>query len=226
MSNKILIFGNGEIASLAFDLFKTYTHYDISAFIIDNKKDIHSFKNKPVIDLGDIKKFSPKEYKLFIAISYQKLNLTRKEKFDYFESLGYNFVSFVHPNNNIAPNVEFGKNVFILENQTIQHDVKIGNNVMLWSSNHIGHGSQIKDHTYISSHVVISGHTVIGERCFFGVNSAVADFCKIGKNCFIGMGSNISKNIENDFVTINSSTEYYDKENKINKLIKKNYFKI
>ena len=97
---------------------------------------------------------------------------------------------------------------------------------MLWSSNHIGHGSQIKDHTYISSHVVISGHTVIGERCFFGVNSAVADFCKIGKNCFIGMGSNISKNIENDFVTINSSTEYYDKENKINKLIKKNYFKI
>ena len=117
------------------------------------------------------------------------------------------------------------RNCFILENQTIQKGVKIGDNVTMWSSNHIGHETKINSHCYLSSHVVVSGHCEIGQRCFLGVNSSISDFTEIGDDCFIGMSSSISRNLKPGSVAISKSTEIYDKDHKVSKILKKKYFK-
>ena len=224
MKKNLIIFGNAEMGEIAKYYFENFTNYQIKFFTI-NKEFItkDTFCNIPVIPFEDIENNLPtNEYFFHVALSYQKMNQLREQKYLEAKKKGYKLVNFISKNSNFDPKkVIFGDNCFILENQNIQNGVKIGNNVTLWSGNHIGHNSFINDHTYLSSHVVISGHCKIGKRCFFGVNSSVADFCKIEDDCFIGMGSQVNKDLKKLNSAINRSTEYYGEDDRIINLIKK-----
>lgn len=224
---KIIIFGNSEIADLAYYYFSNDSQFEVVAFTIDDSyMKNNSFNKLPLIPFSKIEKeFSPNEYLMHVALSYKRLNKLREEKFNICSLKGYDFASYLSSKSTFLNDKNsIGKNCFILENQVIQKGVLIGNNVMFWSGNHIGHGTKIGDHTYISSHVVISGNCIVGERCFFGVNSAVKDFIKIEDDCFIAMGSNITKDMKQGSISINSNTQIYDSDSKISKLIKKKYF--
>ncbi len=228
MEKKLIIFGTGEIAEIAFYYFSNFSEYNVSFFTVDDKfiKE-ENFCGKPVVPFQKIEEiYDPKSYDMHVAISYQKMNKTRAEKYNEAKLKGFQLSNFISKKSNIHENVIFGDNCFVLENQTIQQNVKLGSNIMIWSSNHIGHGTIMNNHTYLSSHVIISGHCEIGLRCFFGVNSSVADFCKIGNDCFIGMGANVSNNMSDEMSALNNSTKYFNKEEKTIQIIKKKFFKI
>jgi sugar O-acyltransferase (sialic acid O-acetyltransferase NeuD family) len=228
MKKKLIIFGNAEMGEIAKYYFENFSEYEVKYFTI-NKEFIttDNFCDRPIIPFENIeKKFLSNEYFFHVALSYQKLNQLREEKYFEAKKKGYKLVNFISEKSNFDPKkVLFGDNCFILENQNIQKGVKIGNNVTIWSGNHIGHNSFIDDHTYLSSHVVVSGHCNIGKRCFFGVNSSIADFCEIEDDCFIGMGAQVNKNLKKLNSAINRSTDYYDKDDRSINLIKKKYFK-
>ena len=228
MNNRLVIFGTNEIADLACFYFKNDSPFKIEAFTVDDdyiKED--SFNGIPIVPYSDIEnKFPPDQFYMHIAISYQKLNRLRQEKFNRSKSQGYKLASYLSSKSVFWNDLNYGQNCFILENQTIQPNVKIGDNVMIWSGNHIGHGTVIKDHAYISSHVVLSGHSKIGERCFLGVNSTIRDFCNIGNDCFIGMDAAITKNMNDGSVAISKGALILDKEDRKAISLKKAYFKI
>ena len=228
MKRKLIIFGNKEIADLAYFYFQKDSNYEIVAFTVDDEfVQENTFKDLPLIPYSQISKtFPSEEHSMHIAISYQKLNKLRQEKYERAKSQGYKLASYISTKSVYWDDLKHGDNCFILENQTIQPTVSIGNNVMIWSGNHIGHASTIANHTYIASHVVISGHTQIGERCFLGVNSTIKDFCNIGNDCFVGMGANITKNMDNGSIAIAESSKILDSEDKRSKILKKSYFKI
>ncbi len=225
--NKIIIFGTGEIASMAKFFFEE-DGLKIDAFTVDDDYISDSKKeNVPIIPFSSLKKeFNVNKYSMHVALSYSEQNKLRELKFNEVKNLGYHLENYISKKSYIDKNVIFGENCFILENQTIQKGVKIGNNVTMWSSNHIGHETKINSHSYLSSHVVVSGHCVIGQRCFLGVNSSISDFTEIGDDCFIGMSSSISRNLKPGSVAISKSTEIYDKDHKVSKILKKKYFKI
>ncbi len=190
MKKQLLIFGSGDIAQLAHYYFTTDSEYEVSAFVIDNEfiKE-HEFCGLPIISFEDVtKNFPPEGYYFFIALSYSKLNIVRKEKFFAAKEKGYELASYISSRATVLTNKLIGENCFILENNTIQPFVEIGNNVTLWSGNHIGHHTIIRDHVFISSHVVISGGVEVGEQCFIGVNATLRDHVKVGNRCVIGAG--------------------------------------
>jgi sugar O-acyltransferase (sialic acid O-acetyltransferase NeuD family) len=223
--NNIIIFGNGEIASLSKYYFNSISK-NIDFFCVDDQyvKETQ-FESTPIISMSELSKIDVNKNSLFVALSYAKHNQTREKKFNEIKKLGFKFESFVHKKSYISDNVTIGKNCLILENQTIQKDVKINDNVFIWSSNHIGHGSIIQSHTYISSHVVISGHCKIGKRCFLGVNSAIKDFTDVQDDVFISMGCNVTKNIDSGSVVINNTSEIFKKDDKRSVMLKKKFFK-
>lgn len=195
---KLVIFGLGDIGQLANYYFNTDSGYEVVAFTIDAsyiQNDI--FCNLPVIPFEDlVTQYSPQDYAIFVALSYSKLNLIRKERYLTAKALGYRFASFISSKATVLNEGQIGENCFILEDNTIQPFVKIGNNVTLWSGNHIGHHSIIQDHTFIASHVVISGGVHIGEQCFVGVNATLRDHISIGDRCVIGAGVLLLKDAE------------------------------
>lgn len=208
MKRKLIIFGAGDIAQLAHYYFTHDSECEVVAFTVDQSylsKD--SFCDLPVVPFEKVELlFSPEQYYCFVAVSYSRLNLVRKNK--YFECInkGYRFVSYISSRANILTNDVIGENCFILEDNTIQPFAKIGNNVTLWSGNHLGHHSIIKDHTFIASHVVISGGVEIGEQCFIGVNATIRDHIKIGDRCVVGAGSLLLSDAEPDGVYAEKGT--------------------
>jgi sugar O-acyltransferase (sialic acid O-acetyltransferase NeuD family) len=227
VNNKLVIFGNAEIASLARYYFENDSDFKVVAFTVDDEYCSEPFfEGLPLIPFSKIKsKYNPNDYSMFVALSYQKLNRLREEKYTQAKNAGYKLESYVSTKSVQWPDLKIGDNCFILENQTIQPTVTIGNNVMIWSGNHIGHGSIIEDHVYIASHICISGHCVIGKRSFIGVNSAFKDFCSVGSDCFITMGANVVKDkIDNGSVVLGSQSSYLGSDNKGGVSIKRKYF--
>ena len=187
---KLIIFGIGEQAALAYFYFKNESDYQVVGFTVDKEfiQNETFMEDLPVFPFESLElDFSPSEHDLFVAIGYSKMNQVRKEKYLACKEKGYQLASFISRKaTNYADSI--GENCFVLEDNTIQPFVRIGNNVTLWSGNHIGHHSVIEDHCFITSQVVISGGCTIGESTFIGVNSTLRDHIKIGQANMIGAG--------------------------------------
>ena len=209
MKKPLVIFGSGDIAQLAHYYFSTDANYEVAAFTVDASYIKEpEFCGLPVVAFEDVAKtYPPDTHDFFVALSYSKLNVIRKEKFLAAKELGYKLASFISPHATVLNEGRIGENCFILEDNTIQPFATIGNNVTLWSGNHIGHHSLIHDHTFIASHVVISGGVDIGEQCFVGVNSTLRDHIKIGDRCVIGAGALLHADAAPEGVYMGPTTE-------------------
>lgn len=196
MKNKLLIFGNTNLADMANYYFEHDTDYQVVAFVVDDEYYSEGFFcGKPVIPFSRAKEeFTPDEYNLFVAIGYTDQNRIRERVYDRCRNLGYTLPSYISSKSTVFDTLVVGDNCFILEDNTIQPFAVIGNDVCLWSGNHIGHHAVIEDHCFITSHVVISGGVHVGKNCFIGVNSSLRDHISIGDHCLIGAGSWINKN--------------------------------
>ena len=192
---KVVIFGIGEIASVAHFYLKHDSPYEVVAFTVDKEfiKEKELFE-LPVVPFDEIETiYPPNKFKMFVPISYKDVNKLRAEKYYQAKDKGYQLISYICSKATTWPGLVVGDNCFIFENNVIQPFAKIGNNVILWSGNHVGHHTIIKDHCFITSHVVISGHVVVEPYCFFGVNSTIRDNITIAKECVIGAGALITK---------------------------------
>ncbi|KAA3617578.1 MAG: acetyltransferase [Calditrichaeota bacterium] len=214
--SKVVIFGQGMIADEAYFYLTNDSEHEIVAFTVDAK-----YKTKdeqyglPVVPFEEIKdKFPPNEYKMFVAVGYQKLNQLRAEKYNQAKENGYQLISYVSSRAANMGNVPIGDNCFILENCSIQPCSKIGNNVTIWSNNILGHHSEIKDHCYIAGHVSIAGHSEIGAFTFIGVNAMVGHEVNIGESCLIGGGARVTKSAEAGSVFIMPDTEKFRLDSK------------
>jgi len=205
---KVVVFGTGQIAEIAHFYLEQDSEHDVIAFTIDQAYYVNSeFHGLPVAPYESLEElYPPSEYKLFIPISYKKVNKLREEKFVDAKRKGYECVSYISSKATYY-NTSVGENCFIFENNVIQPFTKIGDNCILWSGNHIGHHTVIKDHCFIASHVVISGSVEIGEFSFLGVNAAVRDNVKVGKENVIGAGSLILEDTDDRAVFSSKGTE-------------------
>jgi len=226
--NKLVIFGTAEIACLAKYYFENDSDYEVVAFTVDDSYcESDTFEGLPLVAWSQVeKRYPPSDFNMHVALSYNKLNQIRQEKYEQAKAASYNLVSYVSTKSVTWPDLNIGDNCFILENQTIQPTCKIGNNVMLWSGNHIGHGTEIDDHAYLASHVVVSGHCKIGKRCFIGVNATLRDFLTIGDDCFITMDASITKDMQSGSVALGARCEIIDSNDHKASFIKKKYFKL
>lgn len=209
MTNRLVIFGTGDIAELAHTYFSTDSTFDVVAFTVD--REFHketTFCGLPVVPFEDVQRLYPAaEHAMFVALSYTRLNALRRDKFLAAKAMGYRLASYVSSRATVLNNGAVGENCFILEDNTVQPFVRIGDNVTLWSGNHIGHHSQIADHTFIASHVVVSGGCKIGEMCFIGVNATLRDHIEIGARCVIGAGALLLSNAADEGVYLGPETE-------------------
>lgn len=212
---KIVVFGKGDIAQIANYYFDIDSNYEVVAFTLDGAylaEGETEYEGKPMIAFADVvSKYPPSDYKMFIAMSYARMNKVREEKYQQAKAMGYTLVSYVSSKCTYLSQFPCGDNCFIFEDNTIQPYVRIGNNVTLWSGNHIGHHSEIKDHNFVSSHVVISGHCTIESNCFLGVNSSLAHNVTIARETLLGAGSVIAKHTEEGRIYVPARTVMLDK---------------
>jgi len=193
VKKKLLIFGTGGGAELAFKKIKKKKDIEIFGFVEFQKyykKKL--FLNLPVIKFENLNKSHVKNFLIIVHKNFDNLNQDRTNIYKIFKKKKFKFYSYIDPSLDL--NFKVGENCFILSNQSICEDVKIGNNVVMWSHNHIGDRTIIKDNVWITSCVSIGGDCNIGEDTFIGMNATIAHDTKIEKKNLIGANSLITSN--------------------------------
>jgi sugar O-acyltransferase (sialic acid O-acetyltransferase NeuD family) len=193
---RLVIFGAGDIAKLAHFYFTRDSEHRVEAFAVDQAyRKSDTFIGCPLVGFESVRDlYPPGQFKMFIAVSYARMNKVRAAKYFQAKEYGYELVSYVSSRCTFLTDFPVGDNCFILEDNTIQPFVRIGNNVTLWSGNHIGHDSIIEDHCFLASHIVVSGHVHIHPYCFIGVNATLRNSITIAPETLIGAGALIMKN--------------------------------
>ena len=212
---KVVLFGVGQLAEVALFYLTHDSPNEVVAFTVDGafipkEKEFHSL---PVVPFEEVERlYPPDRFKMFLPISYRRMNKLRVEKYKQAKEKGYGFISYISSKATTWPGLRVGENCFIFENNVIQPYVEIGNNIVMWSGNHIGHHTKIKDHCFLASHVVVSGGVEIDERCFLGVNATLGDNIKIARECLIGAGALVTKDTEAKGVYRGKPAELYRKK--------------
>ena len=190
----LVIFGAGDIARLAHHYFTTDSPHQVVAFTVDRDyKTDETFLGLPLCAADEVvARYPPGEFRMFVALSYSRMNRVRAAKYTEMKGAGYSLESYVSSRCTYLAEPP-GDNCFILEDNTVQPFVTIGNDVTLWSGNHIGHDSVIEDHCFISSHVVVSGHVRVGAYSFIGVNATLRNSITIAPETLIGAGAIVMK---------------------------------
>ena len=206
---KLIIFGTGDIAKLAHYYFSCDSEYEVTGFTVDKEyMTADVFLGLPVVDFEEIvDRCPPATHKVFIALSYAKMNRVRAQKYFKAKEMGYELATYVSSRCTFLTDKPVGDNCFILEDNTIQPFVEIGNNVTLWSGNHIGHDSVIENHCFLASHIVVSGNVRIDQYCFIGVNATLRNSITIARETLVGAGAIIMKDTVEKGVYVPEKTE-------------------
>ncbi|MDC3116830.1 acetyltransferase [Alphaproteobacteria bacterium] len=208
---KLVIYGTGQIAEIAHYYFSLYSNFEVVAFT-DNEKYLTDtkFLDLQVVKFENIENlYSPKNFYMFVAVSYKGLNSLRKKMYLAAKNKGYRLASFIFPDSHLINNIEIGENCLILENQTLQPFSKIGDNVFVWGNCVLGHHTKILDHCWLTSGTSIGGNSIINEKTFLGLNSTIGHFVEIGRENFIGANVLVTKNTQPKSVYIQKDTEKF-----------------
>jgi sugar O-acyltransferase (sialic acid O-acetyltransferase NeuD family) len=211
---QLVIFGAGDIARLAHFYFTRDSDHQVAAFTVNAEyRTGNSFQDLPLVDFEDVTlRYPPEKFRMFVALSYARMNRLRAEKYFNAKEKGYELLSYVSSRCSFLTDHPIGDNCFILEDNTVQPFVRIGNNVTLWSGNHIGHDATIDDHCFLASHIVVSGYVHIRSYCFLGVNATIRNSIEIAAETLIGAGAVIMKDTVEKGVYLPQRAELFKKK--------------
>lgn len=198
---QVIIFGTSDVAEIVYFYLKHDSEHEVVGFTVDDAyRQSDNFNGLPLVSYEQLENYyPPSEYKLFIAISYQKVNKLRAEKYFNAKERGYSFISYISSEASYY-GTPVGENSFIFANSTIQPFTSIGNNCLLFGANTIGHHCVINDHCFLTSDVILGGGSTVGEYTFIGLNATIRNHLKIGKENIIGAGAILLSNTEDKAV--------------------------
>jgi sugar O-acyltransferase (sialic acid O-acetyltransferase NeuD family) len=192
---RVVIVGTGETAAIAFEYFSRDTPHEIIAFSAEAQfltGDIyHGLPVVPFEELANV--YSPAETRVYVAVSYVRLNSVRRRLYLSARATGFGCVSYVSSTALVASNVEIGENSFVQEFVVLQRGARIGDNVFLGSGTSVGYRSVVEADCFSSAHVIVGRSCRIGRGSFLGAGSCVTDGHSVAPDCIVGAGAVIQK---------------------------------
>ncbi len=193
MAQPLTIFGNGQLAELAYARLRRDPRHDIVGFTVDRS---HLREDRvcglPIVPFDEVERhFPPQSVRMFIAVGPVQGNRIRADRFIQAQGLGYRFVSHVSARAIVDPDIVVGENCSIGECAIVQPFTQIGDDVRIGSASVIGHHCVLEDHCFLGVGCVLAGSVRIGARAFVGVNATIRDRITIGEGCIIGAGATI-----------------------------------
>src|SRR5215213_5667142 len=118
---KVVIFGNGAFASLAWYMLTQDSEHEVVGFMVDRdylrEGALHGL---PVVSFQEIAThFPPKAFGMIAPLGFVQLNGLRKARHEAAKSLGYRFISHVSSKSITWPDLTLGENSMIFEGSIV-----------------------------------------------------------------------------------------------------------
>src|SRR4051794_10214298 len=97
MMAKVVVFGVSQWAELAHFYLTHDSPHEVVAFTLDRDYiEETEYKGLPVVPFDELEKnYSPSHFKLFIPMSFKRMNHVRAEKYANAKERGYELISYV-----------------------------------------------------------------------------------------------------------------------------------
>lgn len=210
---KIILFGNSIYAESLYFWLTYDSAFEVAGFTVDREYiSEDSVCGKPIVPFEQVESvFHPNEHKMLLALSFQRLNRLREEKYYQAKAKGYALISYLSTKSTSWPGSIIGDNCVVSEYSSIGPRSEIGNNVTIGPNVMIGHHVKIKDHCFISAGAVILGGVTVGPYCLIGANSTIKEGVTIAGECLISSGVTISDNTREKGVYLGPTPELLGK---------------
>ncbi|MGD8203034.1 acetyltransferase [Pantoea sp. FN0305] len=195
MNKKVVIIGAGGHAAAIFDILQCL-NVTVTALISPEKSLRFCFKGMQCWDDNYfVKNCHPKEYSLINGIgSIPGVNL-RKNIYEKYRELGFDFISVVSPHAIVSPYAFIEDGAQILHNVIIQNGALIKSNAIINTGSIIEHDCIIGAHSHIAPGVVLSGSTILDDGVHIGTGACIIQGIKVGKNAILGAGAVLTKDL-------------------------------
>lgn len=188
---RVVIFGIGGAGRLAYHYFTRDSDHEVVAFTVDPEYCLQpTLFDLPVVPFPQVPTlYPPRDYQLFVAMGYGRMNHDRAGRYHAAKEAGYPLVSYVSSRATYLSDHPIGDNCFILEDVTVQPFVRIGNNVTLWSRCIVTHDCIIEDHCFLAAGCVVLGYVHVHPYCFIGANATIRHNLTLAPESHIGAGA-------------------------------------
>lgn len=209
MIQKLVMIGNAITTEILHRYIRDDARYEVCCFSVDREyikeTTMLGLDVVPLEELGE--RYPAGEYKAVIAMGYSDVNRNRAAKFDALKAMGYDILTYVHPDAKIYNDHAIGEGSLILPNSVVEPFAVIGKNSFVWANCTVAHHSRVGDHCWIASGSVVSGDAQIGSFTFLGVNTTVVNQVRVGELNVIGANAMISGHTKDNEVHLARSAE-------------------
>lgn len=167
--------------------------YDIKGFADDNLSALDTFENYPPI-LGTISDYSIQPDDVFccsIGDVETKVRIVEE-----YQRNGAEFLTLIHNNASIGPNVKIGRGTIIDDGVHIDPDVTIGENCLIQTQAIIGHDSVIGNNVRIDTHCSLVGGTIVKDDACIFTHAMISHNVVIGEKAVVGACSFVMKKVK------------------------------
>lgn len=190
---KVIIFGAGTLAKLAFYYLTQEMNLKVYGFVIDKRSSIEktpsSLFERPVHIWEDfIDLYSQDDVKIFLAIAYKSMR-NRSSTFEKLKKHKFEFINIISKSASVSDNSLLGTNNFIMPGVVLEPGTAIGSNNILWSNTTICHDSKIGNHNFFGANFTMGGFSKIGNLCFFGFSSTITDQITVSDEVLLAANS-------------------------------------
>ena len=195
MSQSLILVGNGITAEILSEYIRDDSRYTIAVATVDDAHvDKGTFNEVACTALSQVTiDFPPGQHKALMAVGYSDLNRTRENLFRKIKDLGYEVLTYIHPDARVYCQEPIEEGSIIMPGAVIEHHAKVGKNSVIWCNTTIAHHGTVGEHCWIASGAVVSGQAKVGNNSFIGVNATIVNKVEIGEYNIVGAAAMIAK---------------------------------
>lgn len=122
-------------------------------------------------------------------------NYIREQRFYEVSRMGFDLITAVHPNTQIAPDVVLGDGCIVGEGVILSTGVVVHNNVIIEPGTVISVSTEIGENVFVGPGVCIGGGVRVGRNCHLDPGVSVAPNIRVGKNVFVEAGTAVRADV-------------------------------
>lgn len=176
---QVLVIGTGTPLERAYAVLRSRKPSQVVAAL-----DVGEDGGQPQkVDLRRMGDYASDEWLMFVALSNERLNGSRRGLMDVVKTLGYQFDRCISPLAAVPEDWQPGRNTFIGDFVVVGSKASIGDNCWIDSRAIIGYGVTIADSVWIGAGALLGDHVKVGENTNVANGAVLPDNVVVGRRC-------------------------------------------
>lgn len=197
MNKPIIVLGSGGHASVLIETLRLLDKEITGIADPEIKKGTLIYDDIPVLGTDEsVKDYRRDEVYLVNGIGPSPKTIRREQVSKNFQSLGYEFLSIIHPSAIVSTSVNITSGVQIMAKSVIQTGSSVGFCSVINTGGIIDHDCKIGDFSHISPGSILCGGIETGTGVYIGAGSVVLENLSLGDNSLVAAGTTLRKNLK------------------------------